>query len=897
MKKQTNQLFCAWLLLCAIMTVMSACVRETFDTPGLGKGKFKVDYSFDDIRTMGVSAESAEKKVENAYFVFYNASGGEYVAHQRGDISPDNGGTGSLSLAMPDEVIPGSQYQVLVVGNYDKYKAEGKSFDDYMKANENKSYLQMKQEMYSQNASGHRVVTPLPFSGQLIGADGEPCLLTGPAKDAAILGVSVKFSRAVCRIDLRNLAGEKLVMAWVKVCNYRDQGYLFHSDAPKGNGVIRGLSATPPTEQSFTEGYVRIPAPDNYGKQYLLNGGLYAYPNIVPYVAQDDKLTTCLMIAGYYQKEGAPENTTKLTYYRANVATDKLSQLLKRNYVYTVIVNNVKAAGDDTEDGAMKQTDKLLDYAVGDDWEDDDNNTVVDGKGNYLTLSRSALLLESPKDESAIVKVSVKPGTTWRLVWLENTESAFKFEKVDDTSFRVITLGENATSFTKNARLNVLVNDTELAIAIQITQLSSSDDIRMLTVDGRTGNYALTVPGQGGSMKFQVLTGGANGRWTATADNALSQSVSNLTPSGAHKGYVTIDFMPNATGSARNGSLTIKRDPAVDVPDVVITFNQPTSPYLVSVVPSCSEGVVIEGFNPMLATVPNTVVSTKIFYVTLADPTKYTYKAQIIGDAKFNKNADAYLSLDANQLLSSGYSVNASALDVLQNRPAGTPFYLHVFRTGPGDPDIDFSIKITAVPNAGSGLPEGTYSFNVKITTNCIIDDCIITNRNGSFIVADRNVGALPKSVAPIALNYSNSANHPSKKNGEFKGSYFIQNLAAQNCSSYGALNYTGADASGWVVPTVEQLTSMSGPSMIFSKERGFVVSTVKTTDQRHIGCYFPISGMETTPEAMIGYYWSSTTAATASKYYYQSVQPVGSGITDYLPTGKFTVRCVKKII
>lgn len=868
-------------LLFAIMAVTSSCVKEQDDLRP-NKGQFTISYSFDNIQTMGVTAQSNERVINDACLIFYKKADDSYVAHSTAVV---NSGVGSFSLTIPDAIIAGEQYRVLVVGNYNHFPAAGQSIDDYIGLNENKSYTQMREVMYSQSSSSARMSTPLPFSGVLLGADGQETLFTAPATTATTLGVSVKFSRAVARFDLRNMVAGKLVIEWVKVCNYRDRGYFFHSDAPAGNGVIRGTASSAP-DKPYPVGYVTAPVKD--GKQNFTLGGLYAYPNIVPYVVQDDKLTTCLMIAGYYQKTGEPANTTHLTYYRANIAPKQSSQVLKRNYIYTVIINNVKSGGADSEDGAIAEGDRLLDYVVGDDWVDDSGNTEVDDKGNYLTISRSNVVLDSPAGESAIIKVAVKPGTSWSVAWLSNLEGAFQAEKTDNNSFRIVSNGENNTPFVKNGQLQITVEGTTLAMEIDVMQLSSLDQMKMLTVDSRTGTFDYTVPGQGGVVSFQVLTGGNYAGWSTSASNELNQFIGKLTPNGAHKGYVEVELKPNLTSRERRGTLTISRNPADGIGDVVINFVQQPSPYIVSVFPNYSDAhpLVVEGFVETWSAF-NGLAYSERFWVTLADPTKYTFKVE----SSFNKNADAYISLRTPTQALSSYRENNATKNLLTGGLNGEIFYLHVFQTGPGEPIIRGSITVTALPNSGTAVPIQTFSFPVEIKTSCTIGDCKLD----TFTVADRNLGSPKKAQAPVAFNYTNDANHPDKANIIFKGDYYVWNMFnfTTGCTEYGVSNYVGADATGWLPPTRNQLNAIS-KRLRYSKERAFVVSDQKTADNRFIGCYFPLAGSKASPTTIAGRYWSDYYVG-GNIYYYLSVLPSRSSEETILVNDGNSVRCVKQ--
>lgn len=78
----------------------------------------------------------------------------------------------------------------------------------------------------------------------------------------------------------------------------------------------------------------------------------------------------------------------------------------------------------------------------------------------------------------------------------------------------------------------------------------------------------------------------------------------------------------------------------------------------------------------------------------------------------------------------------------------GESFWINVWRTGPGDPDITGTIKITAVPNTGTTGRSQTYPITVTIETPCIIGDVLIddpTSAGDYILIPDRNVGAVPR--------------------------------------------------------------------------------------------------------------------------------------------------------
>lgn len=883
-----------------VLVLLTGCIREEFDSGFAAAGKgVTVNYSFDDLQTRSIAATPAEKRVDKVYFVFYNSSTGAYVAWQSASVPAGSGATGSFPLSIPGTLTAGSKYRTLIVANYDDYKADGKNFEDYIRANNSKSYDEMRRIMKSESLARARVTTPLPLFGILLGQDGEESLFTSPAPDSTEpLNVSVRFSRAVSRFDLHNLAADRLIIAWVKVCNYRDAGYFFHQDAPLGDAVVKGTAAMPPADlNNLPAGYVKAapPLPET-NRQDMTDGGLYAYPNIVSYATQDDERTTCLLIAGYYQNEGGGVNTTKLTYYRANVADAGLSQVLKRNYAYTVIINSVKREGADTEDQAMSEKDRLLDYVVDDAWEEDNNNTVVDDKGNFITVSRTSVVLNAPANETAVIKVSVKEGLSWKLTWQENVGDNFKYEKIDDHSFRIVTTHENSTVFVNTAQLEVEATGITptpvkpLKATINITQLSVTGELEMLSVEGQTGTLEMPVPGQGTSFSLQVLTGGATGSWTTTADNDLSSFIgADYTKFGGNKGRIQIQFQPNVSDVTRSGTLTVTRSPAGSVPDVKIHFTQEPSKYLVTVFPNYGDDpLVVNGFSNDVKN-PDGVVKVIPFCVRLVDPENYTFKVE----SGFREDVDAFLTLTSPPDKQATYT-DSSAGTTLTGGSDGQMFYLSIFRTGPGDVPITKSIKVTAMNiKTGAEVTERQFTFTVTIESGCRNGD--VNLEDLKITMADRNCGAWLKQGAS-AQNYTNQTNHPDHANTLFKGGYytFDKDKLATECTDYGTYNYTGDMTKGWRPPTNTEQSRIK-EQVKFSKQRAFIASGDAAGG--YVGCWLPMSGAGDAPTKVTGYLWSGTPATTGNGYYMSantSSRSAGAG-SNY-GSKQYSLRCVRPI-
>ena len=837
--KQNLHIHTLLAALLPLLACLSGCMREEIVSGPAVTGKgLTIDYSFDDLQTRSVAATTSEKKFDDVYFVFYNSATQAYVAYQKTSAPSGNTGQGSFPLPIPEALTPGNTYNTLIVANYDRFKADGQTFEQYITANRSKDYGQMRRDMKSQAINRARVTTPLPLYGTLLGKDGEESLFTAPQPDATgKLPVSVRFSRAVSRFDLKNRVADKLVIAWVKVCNYRDAGYFFHQDAPLGD-LVKGTAATAPTDlNNLPDGYVKANPPlgTPANKQDLVEGGLYAYPNIVANSLQDDESTTCLLIAGYYQEPGSAPNTTKLTYYRANVADPGLSQVLKRNYVYTIVITGVQRAGSDTEDEAMAEKDRLLDYVVDDEWQDDGDNTVVDKNGNFLSVSRTAVVLDPPAGEAATIKVSVKEGLGWKTEFRQNNGNAFKVEKIDERSFMIVTNAKNESDFVNTAQLEVSatgITQTEaeniLKITINITQLSVKNEVKMLSVEGQTGTLTYNVPGQGATLSLQVLTGGAYASWTATPDPSLSGFIGDYTQYGANKARIQIEFQPNVTGTLRSGTLTVARNPLDDISPVTINFTQAPTDHLLTIFPNFGDqGLTLEGFSPDPGN-PNGVVLEYPFWVSLADGKNYTYKVE----TNFRADAEAFITYDVQPARpQAAYTANTNGT-ILQNCVDGKKFTLSIFRTGPGDADLTRSIKVTAVPKTAGGKQE-ELSFNVTIRSSCDIGDVTV----GGYTIADRNVGAPLKSQAMIAGNYSTNIYSPDNMTDRQKWSGTqIKNDREAECGMFGQQNY--GDATGWV-PADNTILNLIKGEICTSRQRAFSISGTQKNG-RYVACYWP---------------------------------------------------------
>ena len=110
-----------------------------------------------------------------------------------------------------------------------------------------------------------------------------------------------------------------------------------------------------------------------------IRGGLYAFENQVGKPEDNDVISTCLIIGLQPTAGGAIE------YFRVNMHNDTGAQLLRRNYVYNLLIQGKTGTGAKTEEIAyLGQSNKLI-YAI-DDWGEDDPTDLV-ARDEYSTLA------------------------------------------------------------------------------------------------------------------------------------------------------------------------------------------------------------------------------------------------------------------------------------------------------------------------------------------------------------------------------------------------------------------------------------------------------------------------------------------------------------------------------
>lgn len=945
----------ALALVAAALLPMGGCVRDGVsgpEDPALAPGTVRVAYTIDGMSedTRATAAEGHERALNDVHILFYDDLG-SYITYQHANVTT---GTSSFTFPIPAVLTPNTPYKTLIVGNSHDHVPSGfASFDAYLDQSATMTYDEMFNEIYAERNMDHSSTGQhnggLPMHGEFIDGDGHviPFQFSEISDGKLQFNGTARFSRSVCRLDLRHLAAQHLIIDAVKLCNYRKAGYYFHNDAPKGE-IQSGLN---------DQTWINVAAP--YGEENStqeLNAAIYAFANIVPVVQQNDKQTTYLMIRGYYQdgEINTPEAPkTKLTYYRFNMAENGRSQILRRNYRYLGIINSVKGPGADDEQGAEDAEAPMLDYDVDDSWTDDDSNTTTDDKGNFLTISRAMVTFDGYKDLAEAVKVTVKEGLSWSVEWdktlVGEESSKFTYARVDDRQFSITTLEDNATDFTRNARLIVKATggtvdpQKPLTATVSVMQFTSKNEAATLMVDGQTGTITQKAPGAGGKLSFQVETGSLKSGWQVTdANNTAATAGVTWTQKGANRGVLEINVPTNITAGERGFSFKVQRlgsDGQIDasVTPVMIEIMQPKSDYLLTVSPSVpqdQEGLVIEAFDPTPAVNPNGISAQKQFTVMLADPENYTWEVT----SSFYKDYDAFLTKTtaAAKTTQAQWTANAAVVNTITGAKSGESVWLNVFRTAPGDPTFKGTLTFTAKPN-GEGETQ-SISISVTIKTSCTINDVLIPAAAGVspkdyFVVADRNVGATQPRIDQdgyfiTAGNFSNVANMnitgketlentfeqwrggyydwttvtggAANKTSEtfLRTDFFREGQDLTNYDEKGTYSpwYKQADVTKWKVPAQTDLSSYIIPRVAYSKQRPFLVSDFKDLSGNYVGCFFPLAGTGSGPSGASGSYWSSTSSSLNFAYPYSFSTSAASMGSSSTKTNEYSVRCVRQI-
>lgn len=855
----------------------------------------------------GMIANEHETALKTVHILFFDKSKGEELA----GYCSLNVGTGKkkISFDAPESLSPDNAYSVLAVGNADMYREdEDISFATLIEKhiNDHSDYNDIVGELcaFSEQAITNKDLEALPLWGRYIDSDNNDAdfIFTMEGnKQTVAAGTSFFFSRAVCRLDLHNLVGQQLKIVCARVVNGRTAGNYFTDGLNAGD-----QPSLTPQEAPSGKGYVPVTTDMIEGESTTqrIQASLYAFPNTLSASVVNDKKTTALMIAGYWYDNESGQYDNILTYYRFNIANAGEAQTLMRNYCYVATIKGAKRRGADNESDAYNDSSPVFIYDVDEEWDTTGDNVVSDEDGNFLIVNKTHLTFTGDMKENDFVelRVSTNPELTWSVEWDDqagNKNEYFNFSKISDAAVKCGPKEENHTNYVRYAYLHIVarnpISGKELRMHIYLMQLSTSYNVKTLSVNGNTGTFTQKLSPYGGSLSLLVVTGGKGNQWVAsdanTFVNAWGEGCS-FTRSGDNNTYLTINYPANTVADYKTGELqTLKGTITVSlvendtdehgvkqVKDVVINLEQEPSNQLLDIV-GMPTGVLELDCLDMNPGNYHGVVNAKGFMVRLTDPEHYRYRI----NSTFDYYRDLCISLDVDRTDISDNPAHSThdyqeviTVDEdymyefgLYDIENGRTFYINPFRMGPGDPPIHGTITVTAYNIYDEKARTESRSFAVTLKAHDVYmgDVAIDARINGQqklLIMADRNVAATPRykegvEEEQVALNYdnrdyvivTNSYQQPHQNTGfigiqqykdyqspYYEDSYFENRWKADNQYMRPQVIYDFYQAAVWLKPNHDQMPFLHN-RIRYSKDRFFVVGDYKH-EGKEVCCWLP---------------------------------------------------------
>lgn len=838
------------------------------------------------LESRGVAALAHEKRLERAYILLFDDRTGEYAGCAAVNVPS---GKRTLSFSMPGNASFDTPYRVLAMGNADYYAQEGQASFATVLADFTGDYATAKRSLEAHFAGKMTATSPgvLPMFGTFVNADGDDSTLTfhqeGENQTVVEADSYFYFSRAVVRVDLLNLVGGLLRIEKVKVVNERTSG-LFFAD---------GINVGAQTEFAAGDdaGYVEVTDKENTTER--LTGALYTFPNMVNTTVQNDRVTTALMIAGYYFDTTTGEYDSELTYYRFNLANVGEAQLLKRNYMYRATIKGVTRRGASDEQTAYNDAAPIFTYDLDEEWDATGDNVTTDEDGNFLIVNKSHLTFDGEANSADFVelRVSTNPELEWHAEWVAeagHSNERFTFEKLSNEAVKCGPTDINHSEYVLYGYLRIVAvnpkSGKKLELPIYLVQLSTINNVKTLTVNGATGILTQELDPMGGTVLLKVVTGSKQNQWQAADDGTFTgwdtQGIS-FTKAGSTNTYLELTFPANITGVTRVATITVTlvNDEEGKVQPVVINLQQAPSSQLLDIINFPESGVLSLECLSLDEGNPSGVVNPRNFIVRLTDA-RYRYRVT----TDFDKNRDLVLSADHHR--GAGTSNAAIAThpedggvykdDMIEGLQNNSQFWINPFRTGPGDPTITGTVTVEAYNPDDPTARTEKRSFTVRLTSQRVdINDVYIRDSDGSwYMIPDRNYGCPARtqggSSEPIIASYFDSRKNvlvtnqnPAPYLRSFGGTMTRMYIEPHN-GQYYPLTYTpsreqmvleftseGAgnnflygSTEGWGNMTQKLVEGSAWPTKLrWSKGRPWVLSDLKLRDgnaEVPIGCWFP---------------------------------------------------------
>lgn len=830
---------------------------------------FRVDGDMEVSR--GVTAMAHETVLKRVHILFFDPDDDMFLAYKSLTVTS---GSRKLSFDPPENLEPGIGYKVLAVGGADSYMEGIASTMNMFLLEFRGAYVDAvgALQVACSDLITRKNPGELPMFGYFVDSSGNQKPFEIEKEDGKLtVEGEFLFSRVVSRIDIHNLVGGLLDVRYARVANNRSRAYVFTDGLNAGEVCPLSTAISNPAGDG-SDGY--MPVTSDMGAGLLtqkLEASLYAFPNIVNSTVQNDKVTTCLLIAGYYTDPETGVKDSELTFYRFNLANVGESQVLKRNTCYRAVIKGVRRRGAPDERQAYDDTAPIFEYDVDDEWESTGDNVVSDKDGNFLLVNRTHLTFSGEASDADFVelRLSTNAELDWTARWVDEPGHAnemFSFEKLSPQAIRCGPRQSNHTKYVRYGYLQIeAVNRTtgaRLSLPIYLMQLSTEFNVKMLTVNGNTGTFTQELNPMGGSVQLQVATGSIDNPWSCDDDggtlSSWDSSGVSWTRHGSHGTYIEITVPANTTGSDRSATLVVTLDNDQDgaVLPVTIHLTQKNSSQLMDIPNFPADGRIdiqccdldTEGNN-------NGVIGARNFVVRLTRPELYRYKVT----TDFDKNRDLVLSSPNRALVTAAHPAGGvvNKDDEITDLVHGSQFWINPFRTGPNDPMIIGTVTVTAYVPDDPSAPTEERSFTVRLLSReCIVNDVIVSSSSGGYILLpDRNLGTPCRQLEGfdepvVAEFYSYRTNYritgmiPPMENSSFSGNVYGHTV--QSSTIAGKVNrkvtppnftsllnnfHSEHDASGywytdweWRTPTENDWRDITTRARV-SKGRAFIVS------------------------------------------------------------------------
>lgn len=452
-----------------------------------------------------------ENKLETIDILVFKADGADdtflYQTHAT-DINNSSGGSNRTFRAQLRKSIGSEEHRiVLVVNARDAVDAVKANFTVGMHKDEVLEKITFDTDKVW-NTTSETDFTPLPMWGETAGT----YVITASTSN---LG-TINLMRAVARIDVGLKMdssdepqgfGSLFKMEEVKVYNANNISAI----APKETNLEAGIAALPTLvsgRQSVTPAIVYKHNSPDFGFVREIYVGEADNIN-----QTDDNKMVCIVIGGYYTKNGDPVNTTEKTWYRVdfyNRDTDPQERLdILRNHRYKVNITSVDGPGYKTEQEAFNSRPVNLKSEITVWNETPISNVVFDGqyvlgvsqgkfdltKSTYTSLNDDNTLSISTDYPTGwkvekIVDVSgndISSETNSSAGWLKTSLSS---GNAGETAKTWLLLKENNTGRDRKGYIHITAG--RLSYVIEVNQ-SIQPPLALMLKDPATGNEIIEL--------------------------------------------------------------------------------------------------------------------------------------------------------------------------------------------------------------------------------------------------------------------------------------------------------------------------------------------------------------------------------------------------------------------